>query len=163
MTFSVATHSQLEIIQDLAKAIWPDAYGAILSQEQLEYMMEMMYSLDSLENQLKNNNVFLLVKEENDFIGFASYELNFQNSNKTKIHKLYILPTIQGKGVGKNLILYIQEIAKKNSSAALILNVNKYNKAKDFYLHNQFEIADSLVVDIGNGYVMDDFVMEKMI
>lgn len=163
MTFSVATNSQLEIIQDLAKAIWPDAYGAILSQEQLEYMMEMMYSLDSLENQLKNNIVFLLVKEENDFIGFASYELNFQNSNKTKIHKLYILPTIQGKGVGKNLILHIQEIARKNSNAALILNVNKYNKAKDFYLHNQFEIADSLVVDIGNGYVMDDFVMVKKI
>jgi GNAT superfamily N-acetyltransferase len=163
MTFSVATNSQLEIIQDLAKAIWPDAYGAILSQEQLEYMMEMMYSLDSLENQLKNNTVFLLVKEENDFIGFASYELNFQNSNKTKIHKLYILPTIQGKGVGKNLILHIQEIARKNSNAALILNVNKYNKAKDFYLHNQFEIADSLVVDIGNGYVMDDFVMVKKI
>ena len=163
MTFSVATNSQLEIIQDLAKAIWPDAYGAILSQEQLEYMMEMMYSLDSLENQLKNNTVFLLAKEENDFIGFASYELNFQNSNKTKIHKLYILPTIQGKGVGKNLILHIQEIAKKNSNAALILNVNKYNKAKDFYLHNQFEIADSLVVDIGNGYVMDDFVMVKKI
>ena len=163
MTFSVATHSQLEIIQDLAKAIWPDAYGAILSQEQLEYMMEMMYSLDSLENQLKNNIVFLLAKEENDFIGFASYELNFQNSNKTKIHKLYVLPTIQGKGVGKNLILHIQEIAKKNSNAALILNVNKYNKAKDFYLHNQFEIADSLVVDIGNGYVMDDFVMVKKI
>ena len=125
--------------------------------------MEMMYSLDSLENQLKNNTVFLLAKEENDFIGFASYELNFQNSNKTKIHKLYILPTIQGKGVGKNLILHIQEIAKKNSNAALILNVNKYNKAKDFYLHNQFEIADSLVVDIGNGYVMDDFIMEKKI
>ena len=163
MTFSVATNSQLEIIQDLAKAIWPDAYGAILSQEQLEYMMEMMYRLDSLENQLKNNIVFLLAKEENDFIGFASYELNFQNSNKTKIHKLYILPTIQGKGVGKNLILHIQEIAKKNSNAALILNVNKYNKAKDFYLHNQFEIADSLVVDIGNGYVMDDVVMVKKI
>jgi GNAT superfamily N-acetyltransferase len=163
MTFTVATYSQLEIIQDLAKAIWPDAYGAILSQEQLEYMMEMMYSLDSLENQLKNNIFFLLAKEENDFIGFASYELNFQNSNKTKIHKLYVLPTIQGKGVGKNLILHIQEVAKKNSNAALILNVNKYNKAKDFYLHNQFEIADSLVVDIGNGYVMDDFVMEKKI
>ena len=163
MTFSVATNSQLGIIQDLAKAIWPDAYGAILSQEQLEYMMEMMYSLDSLENQLKNNIVFLLAKEDNDFIGFASYELNFQNSNKTKIHKLYVLPTIQGKGVGKNLILHIQEIAKKNNNAALILNVNKYNKAKDFYLHNQFEIADSLVVDIGNGYVMDDYVMQKLV
>jgi GNAT superfamily N-acetyltransferase len=163
MTFSVVAKSKLEIIQDLAKAIWPDAYGAILSKEQLEFMMEMMYSLDSLENQLKNNNVFLLVKEENEFLGFASYELNFNNSNKTKIHKLYILPTIQGKGVGKNLIFYIQEIAKKGNNSALILNVNKYNKAKDFYLHNQFEITDSLVVDIGNGYVMDDFVMEKKI
>jgi GNAT superfamily N-acetyltransferase len=163
MTFSVVAKSQLEIIQDLAKAIWPDTYGAILSKEQLEFMMEMMYSLDSLENQLKNNNVFLLVKEENEFLGFASYELNFNNSNKTKIHKLYILPSIQGKGVGKNLIFYIQEIAKKGNNSALILNVNKYNKAKDFYLHNQFEITDSLVVDIGNGYVMDDFVMEKKI
>lgn len=163
MTFSVVAKSQLEIIKDLAKAIWPDAYSAILSKEQLEFMMEMMYSLDSLENQLKNNNVFLLVKEENEFLGFASYELNFNNSNKTKIHKLYILPSIQGKGVGKNLIFYIQEIAKKGNNSALILNVNKYNKAKDFYLHNQFEITDSLVVDIGNGYVMDDFVMEKKI
>jgi GNAT superfamily N-acetyltransferase len=163
MTFSVASISQLEIIQDLAKAIWPDAYSEILSNEQLNYMMEMMYSFDSLERQLKNNNVFLLAKEDNDFIGFASYELNFQNSNKTKIHKLYVLTNVQGKGVGKKMILHIQEIAKKNCNSALILNVNKYNKAKDFYLHNQFEIADSLVVDIGNGYVMDDFVMEKKI
>lgn len=163
MTITVAIESQLGIIQNLAKVIWPVAYAAILSQEQLDYMMDMMYSGNSLRNQLRNNNVFLLARIDEDFIGFASYELNYDESNYTKIHKLYVLPEIQGKGVGKKLINYIQEIAIKNSNSALILNVNKYNKAKDFYLHNQFEIADSVVVEIGNGYIMDDYIMKKNI
>jgi GNAT superfamily N-acetyltransferase len=163
MTITVAAESQLGIIQNLAKVIWPEAYGAILPQEQLDYMMNMMYSDNSLSNQLRNKNVFLLARIDEDFIGFASYELNYDESNYTKIHKLYVLPEIQGKGVGKELINYIQEIANKNSNSALILNVNKYNKAKDFYLHNQYEIADSVVVEIGNGYVMDDFIMKKNI
>lgn len=163
MTISVASKSQLEIIQNLAKVIWPAAYSSILSQEQLDYMMEMMYSNDSLNNQLQKNNVFLLAENNDVFIGFASYELNYNNSTFTKIHKLYVLPEIQGKGVGKDLIFHIQNIAKNQSNTGLILNVNKYNKAKDFYLHNGFEIADSVVVDIGDGYVMDDFIMVKSI
>jgi GNAT superfamily N-acetyltransferase len=163
MTISVASESQLGIIQNLAKVIWPDAYGAILSEAQLDYMMEMMYSNDSLRSQLLSNNVFLLAEIENKIVGFASYELNYQNSNSTKIHKLYVLPEIQGKGVGKGFIQYIQNIALNQANSALILNVNKYNKAKDFYLHNGFEIAESVVVQIGNGYVMDDFIMRKMI
>lgn len=163
MTISVATESQLGIVQNLAKAIWPDAYGVILSQEQLDYMMKMMYSNESLSSQLRNNNVFLLAELNEVIIGFASYELNYQNSSFTKIHKLYVLPEIQGKGVGKELIYYIQNIAKNQANKGLILNVNKYNKAKDFYQHNGFEIADSVVVDIGNDYVMDDYIMKKSI
>lgn len=163
MTISVASESQLGIIQNLAKVIWPEAYGAILSEAQLDYMMEMMYSNDSLRSQLLSNNVFLLAEIENKIVGFASYELNYQNSTATKIHKLYILPEIQCKGVGKAFIQYIQNIALKQANSALILNVNKYNKAKDFYLHNGFEIAESVVIQIGNGYVMDDFIMRKMI
>lgn len=163
MTITVAAESQLGIIQNLAKAIWPDAYGAILSQDQLDYMMDMMYSGNSLINQLRNKNVFLLAKIDADFIGFASYELNYNESNYTKIHKLYVLPEIQGQGVGKELIYYIQEIAIKNSNSGLILNVNKQNKAKDFYLKNEFKIEESVIVDIGNDYVMDDYIMKKYI
>lgn len=161
MTISVATKDQLVIVQQLAHAIWPDTYGAILSQEQLDYMMDMMYSIESLEQQLENHKIFLLVKEENQFIGFASYELNVENSNKTKIHKLYVLPQIQGKGIGKSLINYISKIALENDNSALFLGVNKYNKAKDFYLKYGFEITNSIVVEIGKGYVMDDYIMEK--
>ncbi len=163
MTITVAAESQLGIIQNLAKAIWPEAYGAILSQDQLDYMMNMMYSDNSLSNQLRNKNVFLLAKIDTDFIGFASYELNYDESNYTKIHKLYVLPEIQGQGVGKELIYYIREIAIKNSNSGLILNVNKQNKAKDFYLKNEFKIEESVIVDIGNDYVMDDYIMKKYI
>ncbi len=163
MTISIASESQLGIIQNLAKAIWPDAYGGILSKAQLDYMMEMMYSNDSLRSQLLSNNVFLLAEIENKIVGFASYELNYQNSSATKIHKLYVLPEIQGKGVGKAFMQYIQNTALKQANSALILNVNKYNKAKDFYLQNGFEIVESVVVQIGKGYVMDDYIMKKKI
>jgi diamine N-acetyltransferase len=163
MTIVVATKEQLPIVQELAVIIWPDTYGKILSNEQFDYMMEMMYSIQSLEKQLQNNKIFLLAEDENRFVGFAPYEVNNNNSNKTKIHKLYVLPETQGKGIGKKLIDFITDIAITNHNSILNLTVNKNNKAKDFYLKNGFEITEEAVFDIGNGYVMDDYVMEKKI
>lgn len=162
MKITVATQNQLPIIKDLAYKIWPFAYGEILSNEQLEYMLKLIYNIDSLKQQLENKHVFLLVEDENQFVGFASYELNYENTNKTKIQKIYILPTIQGKGFGKKIINFIEEKAIDRKQKGLILNVNKYNKAKDFYLSQGFIIFYSEVIDIGKGYIMDDYVMEKV-
>ena len=161
MNIVVATKEQLLIVRDLAFKIWPKAYGNIIAAGQIEYMLEMMYSIPSLEKQLQNNKIFLLAEEKNQIIGFASYELNVDNSNKTRIHKLYVLPEIQGKGIGKQLINYIATIALTNNNLAINLTVNKNNPAKDFYLKTGFEIKEEIVFDIGNGYVMDDFIMEK--
>ena len=132
MKISVASKEQLLIVQQLAHKIWPDTFEKILSPEQIDYMLEIMYSKDSLEKQLQNNKIFLLVEDENRFVGFVSYELNCDNFNKTKIHKLYVLPETQGKGIGKQLIEFIADIALANQNTSLILTVNKYNKAKDF-------------------------------
>ncbi|MES2748678.1 MAG: GNAT family N-acetyltransferase [Bacteroidota bacterium] len=161
MNFVVASKVQLAIVRDLAYKIWPPTFEKILSTEQIDYMLNMMYSMASLEEQLQSNRVFLLAEEGNGFIGFASYEVNFDNSNKTKIHKLYVLPETQGKGVGRQLIDFITDIALKNQDTILHLTVNKYNKATDFYLKNGFEVTEEVVFDIGNGYVMDDYIMEK--
>lgn len=160
MTITIAQKSQLFIIKELAYTIWPFAYGEILSEEQLDYMLDLIYDVESLEKQVENNHIFLLVEDDNQFIGFASYELNFENSNKTKIQKLYVLPEIQGKGIGKQLINYIKQIAADNKNLGLILNVNRFNKAKDFYLKYGFEITKEIKIDIGNDYIMDDYVME---
>lgn len=160
MKITVATQNQLPIIKDLAYTIWPDAYGEILSNEQLNYMLELIYNIDSLQQQLENKHVFLLVEDENQFIGFASYELNYENSNKTKIQKIYILPTIQGNGIGRKVIDYIKDTAIKNKNLSLVLNVNRFNKAKDFYIKYGFQVVKEIKIDIGNDYIMDDYIME---
>jgi ribosomal protein S18 acetylase RimI-like enzyme len=161
MKIVVAIKEHLPIIQQLSHRIWPVSYKDVISEGQIDYMLNMMYSLESLEEQLQNNKIFILAEEDNSFIGFASYEVNFDGLQKTKIHKLYVLPQTQGKGVGKQLVDYITDIASENQNTFLQLAVNKNNKAKDFYLKIGFQIAHEAVFDIGNGYVMDDYVMEK--
>ena len=81
MKIVVASKVQLPIVQKLAALIWPSTYGKILSSEQIEYMMDMMYSIESLEKQLQNNRIFLFAEEDNKFVGFASYELNCDDFN----------------------------------------------------------------------------------
>jgi ribosomal protein S18 acetylase RimI-like enzyme len=160
MNIVVATKEQLPIVKKLAYKIWPNAYETILSKAQIDYMLKMIYSIDSLEKQLDNEHIFLLIEEDQNFIGFASYEINCNNSNKTKLQKLYVLPEIQGKGIGKQVIDYIKDKVVLSNNLALFLNVNKFNKAKDFYKKYGFQIIKEEVIDLGNNYIMDDYVME---
>ena len=77
----------------------------------------------------------------------------------TKIHKLYLLPVVQGRGIGRALIDTVRAIAESHGHDTLTLNVNKYNEAVHFYEAYGFRISGTEVIDIGGGYVMDDFVM----
>ena len=163
---SVCNREQLSIIRDLAYTIWPSTYEDILSNAQLEYMLDSFYSIANLEKQMDNGQVFELLFEDTTNIGFVAYELNcnFDNLSQplTKIHKIYLLPETQGKGFGKFMIDEIVKIAKSNNQKGVFLNVNKYNKAKFFYEKLGFVISKEEVIDIGNGYVMDDYVMEYL-
>ncbi len=164
MNFIKINSSQLQIIQDLAYVIWPSAYGEILSKEQLEYMLTKFYSVDALKKQMiENKHIFYIAM--NDFDkpqGFVAYELNAESS-KTKIHKIYVLLETQGTGLGKKLVSLVKDKALENNQKAIFLNVNKYNKAKFFYEKLGFTIVKEEVIDIGNNYVMDDYVMELSI
>jgi ribosomal protein S18 acetylase RimI-like enzyme len=163
MEITIITKSQLPIVAKLAHEIWPSAYGEILTKEQLTYMLDKFYSLEALSQQLEEkNHVFLLAEENGKFIGFASYELNIEN-HKTKIHKIYVLPETQGKGFGLQLINEIEKRAKSFKNDVLFLNVNRFNKAQHFYKKLGFEIAFEEDIEIGNDYLMEDFVMEKKI
>jgi ribosomal protein S18 acetylase RimI-like enzyme len=128
-------------------------------------MMNWMYQLDALEQQLlKKKHVFLLANEGDNCLGFCAYELHAKSHSKTKIHKIYILPEAQGKGLGKKLIQKVAQIAKRNGDTHLFLNVNKYNQtAIDFYSKISFYKDFQEVIDIGHGFVMDDVVMEMKI
>ncbi|MBD3724469.1 MAG: GNAT family N-acetyltransferase [Flavobacteriaceae bacterium] len=155
-----ANSNHLNIIEQLARKIWPVAYAEILSAKQLEYMLSIFYSEEALLSQLEKGHVFYLVQNNSgDYLGFVSYELNCE-PHKTKIHKIYVSPETQGLGLGKLLFEKVKEEALKNNQKAIFLNVNKYNKAQYFYTKLDFKIVKEEVIDIGRGYVMDDYVME---
>jgi ribosomal protein S18 acetylase RimI-like enzyme len=152
--------SHLSIIEQLARKIWPVAYFEILSKEQLDYMLDMFYSEEALLAQLEIGHIFYLVQNNlGDFLGFVSYEINCE-PNKTKVHKIYVLPETQGLGLGKLLYKKVRKEALKANQKAIFLNVNKYNNAQHFYTKLGFKIVKEEVIDIGRGYIMDDYVME---
>ena len=158
-----AASEDYEIIRGLADRTWYNTYLSILAQEQLDYMMEMMYSLSAFTEQISvKNHHFLLASEDGVFLGFASYELNY-HSGTAKIHKLYVVPEAQGKGVGQKLLTIIENVALKNSNDKIVLNVNRFNKAVNFYRKAGFEKAGEEDINIGNGYLMEDFIMSKAI
>jgi ribosomal protein S18 acetylase RimI-like enzyme len=162
ITIIPATTNDYKTIQDIAHQTWPIAYGEILSKAQLDYMLDAFYNEESLKDSVLNKgHHFLLAKEGEETLGFASYEHHYNQKKQTKIHKIYILPQTQGKGIGKILIDFVENIAKENDSTALSLNVNRFNKALHFYQKLGFEIVEEVNVELDHGYLMEDYVMEK--
>ncbi len=154
---------QLPIVIDLTKKIWPVAYGEILSKAQLDYMIDKFYNETALRELIQKGHVFYLAQDDNEkYVGFVSYELNSE-PNKTKIHKIYVLPETQGTGLGRQFFELVKEKAIENNQNAIFLNVNKYNNAIHFYTKLGFVKVKDEIIDIGNGYVMDDYVMEVVI
>lgn len=164
ITISEAAITDIPIIQDIANKTWPNTYGEILSSEQLDYMMNLIYSEESLLNQIqKRQQLFFIVNDGIANIAFFSIEHQYNNEAITRINKIYILPQAHGKGIGKYLIDAITTLAKEKESKKLSLNVNKYNKALLFYQKIGFIITNEVNIEIGKGYLMEDFVMEKSI
>jgi GNAT superfamily N-acetyltransferase len=150
-----------EVVYGLAEKVWPQTYNKILSPEQVTYMFDMMYSAASYADQIRlQGHHFLLAAEDGKYLGFASYELNYR-MGATKIHKLYVLPNLQGKGVGRLLVSKIESIAKKHGNDKITLNVNRFNEAVLFYTAAGFSKTGQEDISIGNGYLMEDFIMEK--
>lgn len=162
ITIAEATQKDHPIIIEIAYQTWPIAYGEILSKQQLDYMLHTFYSEDALkESVTKKGHRFLIAKESDISLGFASYEINCNQTNKTKIHKIYILPNSQSRGVGKLLLNEVENIAVKNENSTLFLNVNRFNKAIQFYQKMGFEIVGEENIVLDHGYLMEDYIMEK--
>jgi ribosomal protein S18 acetylase RimI-like enzyme len=155
--------NQLPIIIELTKKIWPLAYGAILSKAQLDFMINRFYTENALSQLMDKGHLFYLAQDEKEnFVGFLSFEIN-SAPHKTKIHKIYVLPETQGTGLGRQFFELVKEKAKENNQKSIFLNVNKYNNALHFYTRLGFTIIKDEVINIGEGYVMDDYVMELVI
>jgi len=165
MMLRTATLTDRALIRSISERTWPSTYGHIISQEQIDFMLDWMYSDESLKKQMDSGCVFYIasIKKENeqwDDVGFCSVGPEETKGSKShKLNKLYVLPAAQGTGTGKALLVKAIEFAKAAGSSSIFLQVNKHNDAYSFYLKQGFIKEAEFKFDIGNGFYMDDYVM----
>jgi len=154
-----ASTADIPLVRDLTFRIWPQTYKDLLRPEQIEYMLDLMYSESSLHSQMENGVNFIFVYDDEKPVGFAAYEKI--EPMIWKLQKLYILPSQQGKGTGRFVIDHLITELKGKAADALQLQVKRDNPAQHFYKKLGFTIIDEKDFDIGNGYLMQDYIMEK--
>lgn len=160
ISFKKATKVDIPQIQELAKKSWNSAYQNILSQDQIDYMLQQMYSEEEISSHLENPNYqYYLVLKDEIGAGFIGFEFHYENAT-TKLHRIYLLDNFIGQGLGKAAINFLKGKTSETSDKRIILNVNKNNPAKQMYESQGFNIYKEAIFEIGNGYVMDDFLME---
>jgi len=152
---------ELSLTRNLAEKIWPSAYGTILSEEQLSYMLNWMYSIETLEKSFDKGNEFYCAFHNNHEVGFFELEFSNEYPNTVKLQKIYVLPSEQKNGLGTKLLQFGLILSKNKGAKRIILQVNRANKAVEFYLKNNFCIISEEDFPIGNDYYMNDYVMEK--
>jgi ribosomal protein S18 acetylase RimI-like enzyme len=157
-----ATEADLPAISELAGVIWRACYPGIITHTQIDFMLARMYALDTMREEIQSQGIrYERLLVGNEFIGFASYGPTEQAAI-FKLHKIYLHPDWQGRGLGSRLLQHCEREIHQSGARRLILSVNKRNaKAIAAYQRNGFVIAESVVTDIGGGFVMDDYVMAK--
>lgn len=152
----IKSDEDIKILAALARKIWKAYYPPIIGQKQVDYMLKKMYSFKSLKDQInRDKNVFYAAYIKKEMEGFIS--VSSQDGRNYTIHKLYISPGIQRKGLGKALIDYS---FKNRLYKEIRLTVNRQNiQAINFYFKSGFVIEKVVDIDIGKGFFMNDFVM----
>jgi diamine N-acetyltransferase len=161
MNIRPATLLDLELIHRLAIEIWWPTYEGVIPRDQISFMLDKMYSVEALEKQMNVEGItFVIAEKEGQPVGFMGFSKTDDGDNLYKIHKLYLLPSEQGRGTGSALIRYVSDVATENGVRLLELNVNRNNPAFYFYQKAGFQVFRE--VDIPYyGYILNDYIMRK--
>lgn len=159
LTIYKVGEESISLIQELTMQVWPQTYAAVLSEEQIGYMLNKMYSHDALNEQMQSGHQFIAAYYNLQPVGFASYSAT-DLTDEYKLHKLYVITTIQKTGAGKGLLWYVMDEVRKMNGHHLILQVNIHNEnAVGFYQKMGFQFEMEADFEIGNGFYMNDYVM----
>ena len=159
LTFRLATIDDAPLIQNLAEKIWRVHYPDIISHEQIDYMLELMYSKNSIELQLASIQQYTLIFCGDELVGY--YSISELEAGEFYLHKFYLQVAQHRKGIGSRSFQQLLSTIGSNYGS-IRLQVNRRNyKAVNFYFKLGFQIEKTAEFDIGQGYTMDDFVMVK--
>jgi len=159
----VHTRANIAAVSKLAKQIWNDHYLPIIGQDQIDYMLHTFQSEEAIIKQLNDGFKYFIVKKHNQTTGYFAVIENNQ-SNTVQISKLYITTRFQNCGIGAAVISFLERSYRNTDNLELWLTVNRENRqAIRFYQKEGFLKSGCIVQDIGQGFVMDDYKMVKVI
>lgn len=156
------TPQQIKTISDLAFEIWKEYYTQMIGEAQVQYMLNRFQSVYAIAEQIKNQNyLYYLIFDNNNPVGYFTVQPR-GFTHELFISKFYIQSSQRGKGLGKKAFEFIEKIANHRHLSRISLTVHKHNlNSLRIYEHLGFQNKGPIVQDIGNGFVMDDFLMEK--
>lgn len=161
MFIPVSTKEHIEIVESLAREIWTEHYTPIIGSKQVEYMLETFQSAEAVTEQIKQGTLYFLIRTGNNFIGYLAVE---PRGEELFLSKIYVASGLRGRGYGKKALQFAETLAKERNLKKIVLTVNKNNvKSIKAYEKMGFKNVESLVQDIGSGFVMDDYKMEKIV
>jgi len=156
-----AALEDIPAIRAMAEVVFREAYKDILSAEQMEYMMDMMYSQQSLIRQMEEEWNTFFIAEGRGYVSYRFQERLPEGVDVYHLEKIYVMPSEQGSGLGRELFeLVVSHVRMLASGPARIeLNVNRNNRAVTFYQHLGMRIDRQGDFPIGNGFYMNDYIM----
>lgn len=141
-------------INEIASRLFVDTYTNKLSNEQIAYMLDMFFKEENIITNINEGYKYEYIIKDNTICGFIAYVMH---EDYLYLSKLYIMPSYKGQNIAHEVFEYLMK-----NELPVRLNVCKDNEhAKHVYIKNGFKVIDSLVVDIGSNFYMDDYVMQK--
>lgn len=156
----VTTAAQVADVARMAHEVWNEYYVPIIGQAQVDYMVARFQTADAMQAQIDSGYEYFQIRQAGQHIGYAAVRHDVPDA-RVFISKLYVLAAHRKSGAGRQTLALIEQMARDRAATQLWLTVNKGNPSVRAYERLGFRIAEALVMDIGGGYVMDDFRMEK--
>lgn len=156
-----ATGADAVLIHDAARATWEPTYRGIISQEQIETMFDDLLSIPAIIRQIVDSEgTYVLAMDGELVAGFAYFSVAADDARRYKLHRLYVRPAMQGSGLGKQLLTWVEHCVQTLGAHELLLNVNRYNPAYHFYLRQGYEVIETVDIPYRE-YWLNDYVMRK--
>jgi diamine N-acetyltransferase len=157
--FIDASFSDIPVIRDIAEKTWWPTYSSILSSDQISYMLDVIYSPETLQRVMSDRSqAFILIRNDKKPVGFVAFGPRENEPSVYKVHKLYVLPENHGRGYGKSLIDEVKRRLKTKDIKILDLNVARANPAKTFYEKIGFSVLMEEDIQLGP-YLLQDYIM----
>ena len=157
------THSaQILEVARMARQIWNEYYVPLIGQAQVDYMVARFQTAEAMQSQIDSGYEYFQIQRSGQSIGYAAIRHDAHEA-RLFISKLYVLAAHRGSGAGRRSLELIERLARERGATHLWLTVNKGNPSVRAYERLGFRIVEALVMDIGGGFVMDDYRMERAV